>query len=168
MTALALAGNGPGAEPQSLIMFGSLRPQEPPHGPGDAASAPTGALRASGAASRPRGRRLGAHGRAPSLRSRLTPRDAASLPRARYQPQGPPHGPGDAASPPTGALRASGAASRAGDAASPPTGALRVSGAASTAAAAIADAVWMLPGGSTEPATPAALPIPAARRSLAS
>lgn len=37
-----------------------------------------------------------------------------------------------------------------------------------TAAAAIADAVLMLPGGSTEPATPAALPIPAARRSLAS
>ena len=71
VTALALAGNGPGAEPESLIMFGSLRPQEPPHA---------------------QGRRLAAHGRATSPRSRLTPRDAASLP--------------------TGALRAPGAASR--------------------------------------------------------
>ena len=60
VTALALAGNGPGAEPESLIMFGSLRPQEPPHA---------------------QGRRLAAHGRATSPRSRLT---ARAVPRSCF------------------------------------------------------------------------------------
>ena len=60
MTARALAGNGPGAEPEALIMLGSLRPQEPPHA---------------------QGRRLAAHGRATSPRSRLT---ARAVPRSCF------------------------------------------------------------------------------------